>query len=383
MNRITQKHKKRISKKTKKYYGGKPGQISKQNKPLNVVNKPKNDTNDTTDQNNAKDINDTKDTNNSTLHEISKEGVYGMVTDKVTDFAINTTDYLKTKALRLVGLQPVNSTNNNSQPNETYNNVSNITTKASNIISNVSNDVVSIANHGASAIIQNVNDVLKTPQVNQSVTQAGKDTTEIAKKLLDTFNQNANNPEFKQEFMTAANNLADYATITVKAIDKPLNESIDMTNKAGVKAASGLASGAVKVIGDSVAAVPYIGAIVDVGKAVNDGTKAIGSTIEAGTEVAQTAASFVTKASDNLNKGLRELEEKKKQGEEIMNRTTDSIHQFQNNAKILGDSYSNNIDTDTDKDTSINKNGGTKKNIQKQKRISKKVRFSNKRTKHT
>jgi hypothetical protein len=291
--------------------------------------------------------------------------------------AKNVTDYAKTKALRVIGLEPIQE--NNEQNNEANNKTNELTNKLSTGISKVTGDIVKVADQTSSALIQNVNDVLKTPQVNQTVAEAGKETTEIAKNLFKTFNASADNPEFKREFINATNNLADYATIVAQSMDEPINESIDMVRDAGVNAVSGVASGAVRVIGDAAGAVPYVGAVVDIGKAVNDGSKAIGSVIESGTQAVQAASLFIGKTSESFKKGLKMLEEKKKQAQEIMDRTNNSINQFQNNAKILGmNDYNHQYNQNNQNNQNNQTNGGTRKNkrLKNRNRGSKRVRFS-------
>jgi len=362
----TKKYKKhRHFKKTKKYYGGaydEPvNQIQQQSSPP-LVQPPKiNEEPITTNV----PINE-----NGTIHELAQEGVFGIVEDKVSDMAKDVTDYVKTKALRVIGLQPIQE---NNESNNESNKTSELSNELSEGISKVSGDVVKVADQTSSAIIQNINDVLKTPEVNETVAEAGRETTEIAKKLLNTFNATANNPEFKRDFINATNNLADYATIVTESMDEPINQSIDMLHNAGVKAVSGLASGAVRVMGDAAGAVPYVGAVVDIGKAVNDGSKAIGSVIESGTEAVQAASMVIEKTSESFKKKLQMLEEKKKQAEQIMNRTNNSINQFQNNAKILGmnnQNISNNQPIATT-------GGGTRKHkrAKNRNRFSKRVRF--------
>jgi len=369
MSRTKKYKKNRHFKKTKKYYGGayEPvNQIQQQSSPP-LVQPPK--------------INEEPITTNvpinedGTIHELAQEGVFGIVEDKVSDMAKDVTDYVKTKALRVIGLEPIQE--NNETTNETTNEAnktSELSNELSEGISKVSGDVVKVADQTSSAIIQNINDVLKTPEVNETVAEAGRETTEIAKKLLNTFNASANNPEFKRDFINATNNLADYATIVTESMDEPINQSIDMLHNAGVKAVSGLASGAVRVMGDAAGAVPYVGAVVDIGKAVNDGSKAIGSVIESGTEAVQAASMVVEKTSESFKKKLQMLEEKKKQAEQIMNRTNNSINQFQNNAKILGMNNQNIANNQSNQNTT---GGGTRKHkrLKNRNRFSKRVRF--------
>jgi hypothetical protein len=116
----------------------------------------------------------------------------------------------------------------------------------------------------------------------------------------------------------------------VDAMNKPIDKAIDKFNQAGEEATSGILSGAIKVGTDALAAVPGAGAIVEMGKIINDTSKAVGSVVEAGSEAVSTASDLFTETNENIKKGLAELEEKKKDALNIANRTNDSIHQFEN-----------------------------------------------------
>jgi hypothetical protein len=51
---------------------------------------------------------------------------------------------------------------------------------------------------------------------------------------------------------------------------------------------------------------------------------------EAGSEVAEATADAVIQTKQNVDRLLKELDEKKKMGGQISNRTTNSIHEFEN-----------------------------------------------------
>jgi ABC-type transporter Mla subunit MlaD len=185
-----------------------------------------------------------------------------------------------------------------------------------------------VANQTAADTIGNVNEVLGSPQLNETVQQAAKNTTILSENLLENFNDAINSPEMKQETAEALNNIGDYTEIAVEALDKPLDKAIDELNEAGTKAASGAISGVIKVSTDAVAAVPYLGAVVELGKIVNDGSKAIGSVIEAGSETIETVSDLYTDTAKGIDKGIKELEKKKREAEDIRDRTEKSIQKF-------------------------------------------------------
>ena len=279
------------------------------------------------------------------------EGIFDIIGDKISDFAKGTTNYVKDKALRLVGLQPIptiqqqteqqNINQSTQQLNKTIDGLNNkatgilsdAETTAKGVLSNVSsigNDAVNVVNKGAAAVIGNINDVLDSPQVETSVSEAAKQTAEVGTKLLQKFNANLNNPQFKENTKEALDNFSDYAEISVKALNEPLDSAIDELNQAGTKAAAGVASGIVKVGTDAMGAIPGVGAIIDVGKMINDGTKAASTVVEAGTEAAETVSDLFMQTNEGIKKGIKELEEKKNEAANIVSRTSDSINQFQN-----------------------------------------------------
>ena len=81
------------------------------------------------------------------------------------------------------------------------------------------------------------------------------------------------------------------------------------------------------------AAVPYIGSIIEVGKMLNDGSKAASTVVEAGSEAVEAASDAFIETKENIEEGLKVLEEKKKLGDEISSRTDKSIKEFEDPVK--------------------------------------------------
>ena len=223
-------------------------------------------------------------------------------------------DYGKEKGLRLLGLQTIKP-NVESQPNEesqkideTLNQATEGLSNATEGISKIGSDVVNIADKASAAIIENINDVLQSPEVGKSVTEAASDIAETGTKLLSEFNKVANTPEFKQQTKVAIDNAAEIAEIAIQAADKPITEAVDVLNEAGEKAVAGVASGAVKAATDVAAAVPFYGSIIDMGKMVNDVTAAAQDVVEASTSATEAVSKAVKETSDNINEGLEKLE---------------------------------------------------------------------------
>jgi hypothetical protein len=299
-----------------------------------------------------------------------REGILDMAGNKTEDAVTNAAKYVSDKSLRLFGLEPIKETNTDTDIeqkettaiNDTVNQISDAT-------NNVVNDFTNVADKTSASLISNVNEVLNSPQVDETVKQAANDTAEISKQLLENFNESFNDPELKEEAKIAFENASDIATIGLKAMDKPIDEAIDKLNNAGTKAASGAISGLIKVGTDAMAAIPGVGAIIEVGKILNDGSKAVSAVVEAGTDATEATSDFVIDSIDNYKKVMNDFKEKKSESEKIMNRTNLSIQNFENPTNI------NNIKP-------IIKTGGYKKNLKtkrkffKNKLKSKKVRFA-------
>ena len=211
----------------------------------------------------------------------NSKGVLDIAGEKVSSILGNSSEYLKSKGLRLLGLKPVKEEKEVAPPQE-----------LENVSENVSG-IVSEADKVGANILKNINDKLASKEVTDTISATAQKTAEIGEKLLENFNKNFSTPELKEETKKALENAAVYSEIVVDAMDKPLNKGIDVLNEAGTKAASGIASGALKVGTDLVAAVPGIGAIVDIGKMVNDGTAALSDVVEAGSQATSTISKIV------------------------------------------------------------------------------------------
>jgi len=318
------------------------------------------------------------------------QGIMDYIGNKLSTYTGETTNYLKEKGLRLIGLQTIKK----DEPEEEKvdestqkvdNKINEISDAASGLVSSASDatsglfsgakeigsDVVEVFDKGSAAVIGQVNDVLDSPKVEDSISDAAEETAEIGEKLLDNFNEKLSSPELKEETKEAIENVADYTKIAVKAMDEPLNEAVDELNEAGTKAVSGAAAGLIKVGTDSLAAVPYLGAFVEMGKIVNDASKAIGDVSTAASDATTTVSKLVGETSINMDEGidklndekeegLEKLGEKKKEAKQIANRTNKSIESFEN---PLGNEEK--------------KGGGkTRRKFLKRKAKSKRVRFS-------
>jgi vacuolar-type H+-ATPase subunit H len=345
------KHNKRIKRKNKtlKHYGGATNQIVNNGTSSVIANSP--------------------------VNTPDKESIFKVVGDKLAEKAEPAFKYVKEKGLRLLGLQPIK--NEESIQPETTSNIDNKMNELGNATSEfVSNakeigaDAVKVADAGTAAVIANINDVLKNPEVGKSVIETAKETAAIGEKILENFNDNLSTPKMKEEAKQALDNAADYAEIFVKAMDEPIDGAIDELNKAGTKVASAAASGGIKVFTDALGAVPGVGAIIDIGKMANDTGKALSEISEAASEAAGTVSKVTKEISENVDQGLDTLDEQKKEAAKIANRTTQSINQFQNPLNTAQNSL-NNL-----KPKSVLSGGKTRRKQFKRNVKSKRVRFA-------
>ena len=191
----------------------------------------------------------------------------------------------------------------------------------------------SLVDEGAASAVQGINEVLDAPQTEMAVQEAATNTKEVAEDLLETFNEPFEDPNFKKEVEKAADNAAEGATIVLKAMDKPIDVAIDKTSESFTKMGSAIAAGSVKVATDALAAVPGFGAIFDLGRMLNDGSKAVASVVEAGSEIIETGSDMVISSADSIQGAMDEfknLGKSIKEKNDIENRVNESISDFTN-----------------------------------------------------
>jgi hypothetical protein len=208
--------------------------------------------------------------------------------------------YIVDKGLRLFGLQPIPS-----------NQV--VKDSSVNSIPIEEQPLNRILSKGSSIVLGEINNVLDSPFVQNSVTNTAD--------VLTKFNDKVNTPEIKEQTKEALDNAAEIANEALESMDKPLNTAIDQLNAAGVKAASGITSGVIKVGTDAMSAIPGIGAIVALGKMANDVSAAAKEVVEATSDATITMSKVVEESTKNFD----ELQERKK---EINQRTTQSLNKF-------------------------------------------------------
>jgi hypothetical protein len=135
---------------------------------------------------------------------------------------------------------------------------------------------------------------------------AGIKLTEYGADKFLEFDQKYGTPEMKEKVRRAFNNAGEYADLFVEAMDAPINKGIDTIAQANSKAMGSLASGAIKVGTDMLGAVPFLGAVVDAGKAVNDIGHTAYGVLHSGNQAISAASSIVNDTAKNLEQLKKE-----------------------------------------------------------------------------
>ena len=247
----------------------------------------------------------------------NSKGIFTLIGDKLSNYTGKITNYIKDKGLRLAGLEPIKKEND----------------MPSVEVDQKVNEIGSAASGLAASVIGNVNEVLGSPQLQDSLNNTASETAEIGTNLLENVNEKLSTPQFKEAATKVIDNVADYTNIIVKAIDEPLNNSIDTLNKAGTKAMSGIASGVIKVGTDALAAVPGAGAVIELGKMANDASAAAGDVVEATSDATTAVANIVKETTENMQEGIDDLKNKELEAKQIGGRINKSINLFENPLK--------------------------------------------------
>ena len=259
--------------------------------------------------------------------------------NKMEDLASGATSYLTNKTARLFGFKPINTAETKADQkviDDATKSLSDATATIRNSISNVTSNISSSVNNSSSSLIGDMNDVLKAPLISDTVSQAADDTKEITENIMSSVNDTFDDPNFKKKLAETMTNTAEIATIGLKAMDKPIDEAIDKVNEATGKAIGGITGTGIKVATDMMAAIPYVGAVVEMGKIINDTSKGVSAVVEAGSEVVETSSDLVTDTIENFKEEIKKAEDLKSSINEkskITNRVNDSINDFEETTK--------------------------------------------------
>ena len=255
-----------------------------------------------------------------------RQGIVDIIGNKISDVAYSGATTLGDAGLKIIGLERIDKSKEEEETSKKVDeNINKISNTASGIISNVAN----IVDNTGAALIENVNEVLGSDIVKETTDEAAKKTADIIKETAETFNDTLNDPEVKAELEEAIENAGEVGRIIIKSAEKPFEEAVDVASNSLSKATGATLGGIVKVGTDAAAAIPGVGAIIEVGKILNDSSKAASAVVEAGSEAVEVASDAFIETKENVEKGLKVLEEKKKLVDEIASRTDKSIKDFE------------------------------------------------------
>lgn len=243
-----------------------------------------------------------------------RHGVLDMVGSKVGELAASMGNTIGDATLKIAGLEKIPSalSTNESDSDE----------------SNDSSHAVSYMDKTGAKTLDSVNEALSSEAVQSGIKQSAKQTADLVKQGAKTFNDALDDPEVKEEVKKALDHAGEIGSLVIEAGKEPFNKVVDVLAETVPKAASATVSGAIKVATDALGAVPVVGAVIDVGKMLNDGSKAASAVVEAGSDIAEVTSDAFKETTDNVHAGLQDLNEQKETSTAIADRTEKSIQQF-------------------------------------------------------
>lgn len=162
-----------------------------------------------------------------------------------------------------------------------------------------------ILNKGLALILNQVNAVLAAPGVKTTVDVEAARATELVTDIFSRVAEKLQDPKLQEQARLAGDELAIYAKILVEAMREPLIELVGILSQAGLKATSAITVGIIKVVTDAMAAVPGIGAVIEVGKIANDVSRAVGDAAEAGSNATTATSKAIFDITENVKQGIK------------------------------------------------------------------------------
>ena len=250
-----------------------------------------------------------------------REGIMDKFGKQISGVATSVKNFALDNGLKVFGLQRIQpeSSNESNESNES------VDEKEPSLMT----DITKIADKTGTTVLNNINEVLDSDTVQNTTEQAIEDTAQILKKGAEKINESLNDPEVKDELEQSIKNLGELGSVAVEASKEPVKKAVDIAVESGQKVTSAALAGAVRVGTDVLAAVPVVGAVIDAGKAINDGSKAVSAMVEAGSEVAEAASDAIIETTENFEEGIKDLKDKQKMAEQISRRTSNSIKEFE------------------------------------------------------
>lgn len=175
-----------------------------------------------------------------------------------------------------------------------------------------------ILNKGLALVLNQVNTVLAGSGVQTSIDAQAARATELVTDIFSRVADKLQDPKLQEQARLAGDELAIYAKILVDAMREPLTELVGILSQAGLKATSAITVGIIKVVTDAMAAVPGVGAVIEVGKIANDVSRAIGDAAEAGSDATTAASKAVFDITENVKQGLAKVKNIEPRPTEIM-----------------------------------------------------------------
>jgi hypothetical protein len=185
-------------------------------------------------------------------------------------------------------------------------------------------------NQTPKTILGNVNEVLDSEFVDNKVKETAKDTAQIIGKLASRFNEAMDDPMVKYKIEQSIKNAGELSNVAVESFKEPFNRGVNNLIETANEAAPKFGKAIGKTAWDTVTAIPPISIVGDLINITNGVTKAASAATDAGTQAIVTASDTFIETKDNIHKILKELDDKKQMAQQISNRTTSSINQFEN-----------------------------------------------------
>ena len=293
-----------------------------------------------------------------------REGIFDMIGNKISGAASSAATTLGDAGLKIIGLQRVDKTTEEEEnAKKVDENINKISNAASGVVAGVENAL----DNTESTVLNTTNNILGSNEAKESAEIAAEKTADILKDGASIINDAFDNPEVKAEIKETIDNVGEVGSMVIDASKKPFNKLVDVAAESTPKIIGATAAGLTKVGFDMLGAVPYLGGIIDLGRAVNDGSKAVSASVEAGSEVVEATSDAISETAKSIDEGIKEFNEKKLESQEIADRTTKSISQFETPT---------NEEPLTEKKSQMGGRKKTRRRLLKKKVKSKRVRFS-------
>lgn len=216
--------------------------------------------------------------------------------------------------LRVVGLERINKSDSNENSENIQNN----------------ENIQNIINQSPKTILGNVNEVLDSEFVDNKVKETAKDTFQIVGKLASRFNEAMDDPIVKDKIENAIKNAGELSNVAVESFKEPFNKGVHNLIETANESAPKFGKAIGKTAWDTVTAIPPISIVGDLINITNDVTKAASAATDAGTQAIISASDTFIETKDNIQKILKDLDVRKQMSQQISNRTTSSINEFEN-----------------------------------------------------